>query len=173
MNQWRRLTLRTAGGAALTLAGLAVLLVVALIGESVMLFVGQGNGLICPDGGDEIWSRPGVGAHIPMILVGIGAILLGRFMLLRLFRRFGIVRPSISSWLLAALSVGSISVYVAVDDYLTYWNYPDRYRCGYSYPAEHVPGVVEPVLVGAFVIAFLAVFVATIVSSHHQLSGAS
>src|SRR6476659_1735577 len=93
-NRVRRI-LRTAAGAALTLAGLAVLLVVALIGEFVMLFVGQGNGLICPDGGDEIWSRPGVGAHIPMILVGVGAVLLARYMLLKLFRpSASFARPS-------------------------------------------------------------------------------
>jgi hypothetical protein len=168
-----RLAFRTAGAALVTLVTLAVLVVGMLIGEFVTMLLDQPGQLICPDGGDEIWARPSAISYTPMILVGVGAVALGWLILRFVFRRFDVFRPSLSAWLLAGLSAGGVTLNWAVSDYLSYWHYPDHYRCGYSYGGLHLPSATGPALVGAFAVAFVAVFAASVVVNRRRLGEAT
>jgi hypothetical protein len=47
------------------------------------------DGFICPDGGEEVWTRPGVLNYVPPVLAGIGLTVFVAWRLRRRLRRMG------------------------------------------------------------------------------------
>jgi hypothetical protein len=78
---------------------------VAAIAWAVAAFLHEGGIRICPDGGDEIWSRPSFGSYAPEAIIGLAAVGL----------LFTVLRGAVATrWaaVLALASVGSLIGYL-------------------------------------------------------------
>jgi hypothetical protein len=137
----------TGPGTGFVLMATVGLCAVAGIAWAVAAFLHEGGIRICPDGGDEIWSRPSIGSYAPeVIIAGVGVALL-----------FAVLRGAMATGWAAALalaSVGSLIGYLAIDEYLGNTGLPDHYRCGDSYPGAGMPRYVAPALIVVYVLVF-------------------
>jgi hypothetical protein len=142
-----------------TVAACGLAAIAAIINGVFWDSTGTG-GLICPDGGDEIWTRPGVGTYAIWLLAG-AAITGTLWLCLRtLYRRLGVWRPRLAAALVAGSSAGSLTLFFIAYDVANYWNTPDRYRCGESFDGTSLPAALGPALIALFVVALGAVFAA-------------
>ena len=136
MSTCSKVTRRVVGAYLATVAACVGVAVSAfiLVGLTLIIFV-EGGLSFRPDGGDEIWSRPNVFAYLPPALVGIGLTwLLAR----RLRRRFT-----------------RIGAYIGAYVYASHMHEPGRFLCGNTYPYGHIPGLVVPGLVAAYLAAIV------------------
>lgn len=150
-------TRRVVGGLATTVAACLGVAISTLIIEILALLVSvEGGFMLCPDGGDEIWTRPGVLEYFVPVLVGVGLSALLAWRLKRRFVRIGAAYPTVAACVLAGLSAGSTAAYLIAAVYADHMYQPDRFRCGNPWREGHVPGIVLPVLVAAYAAALTA-----------------
>jgi hypothetical protein len=138
----------------IALIGTVTAIVVLVTASAFTDVFGSGH-LFCPDGGDEIWHRPGTHVLLPELVaglvitggvwLGIGAILRGR----EVRNAYGI------GLVLASLSAGAVTFHVVASDYLSIMDQPQRYRCGDFFPSGgQLPGWTTVLLFVAFPIVF-------------------
>jgi hypothetical protein len=138
----------------IALTGTVTAIVVMVTASAFTDLFGSGN-LFCPDGGDEIWHRPGTHVLLPELIVGLAitfAVWLGIGAILRghsVGNAYGI------GLVLASLSAGAVTFQVVASDYLSIVSQPQRYRCGDFFPsAGQLPGWTTALLFVAFPIVF-------------------
>ncbi len=138
----------------IALIGTVTAIVVLVTASAFTDVFGSGH-LFCPDGGDEIWHRPGTHVLLPELIAGLvitGGVWLGIGAILRgheVRNAYGI------GLVLALLSAGAVMFHVVASDYLSIVDQPLRYRCGDYYPGGgQLPGWSTALLFVAFPIVF-------------------
>ena len=101
--------------------------------------LGSGH-LICPDGGDEIWHRPGTHVLLPELVAGLVITLAVWLGIGAILRGHGVRNPFGIGLVLASLSAGAVTFHVVASDYLSIVGQPQRYRCGDSFSRGQLPG---------------------------------
>jgi hypothetical protein len=138
----------------IALIGTVTAIVVLVTASAFTDVLGSGH-LFCPDGGDEIWRRPGTHVLLPELVAGLVITLAVWLGIGAILRGHGVGNAYGIGLVLASLSAGAVTFHVVASDYLSIVDQPQRYRCGDFFPSGgQLPGWTTALLLVAFPIVF-------------------